>query len=107
MNTNDLKKGDLVRLRNGWIAEIYDNKKGNIRMAKVYGIETEIGSVYSHDIEVKLTLSPNGDARTGATYLLTTGRNGLPGGVYEVTDIVHTPAQGKLRTQVEVLLGHD
>ena len=103
MNTNDLKKGDLVRLRNGWIAEIYDNKKGNIRMAKVYGIETEIGSVYAHDIEVRLKLRPDGEAETGKTYLITTGRNGLPAGVYEVTTIEYTAAQGKLRGQVEAL----
>lgn len=51
MLTNNLKKGALVRLHNGWEAEIYDNKKGNIRLAKVYGTYTEIGSIYSHDIE--------------------------------------------------------
>jgi len=50
MLTNDLKKGHAVRLANGWYAEIADNKKGTIRMAKVYGLYTEIGSVYSHDI---------------------------------------------------------
>ena len=50
MKTNDLKKGARVRLANGWEADIADNAKGNIRMAKVYGFETEIGSVYSHDI---------------------------------------------------------
>lgn len=50
VKTNDLKKGTRVQLRNGWEAEIYDNKKGDIRMAKVYGDYTEIGSVYSHDI---------------------------------------------------------
>ena len=48
--TNDLKRGRFVRLRNGWDAEIYDNMKGDTRLAKVYGFETEIGSVYSHDI---------------------------------------------------------
>jgi hypothetical protein len=31
---------------------VYDNKKGNIRLAKVYGFETEIGSVYAHDIKL-------------------------------------------------------
>ena len=48
--TNDIKKGTRLKLRNGWEADMYDNVKGNIRMAKVYGIYTEIGSVYSHDI---------------------------------------------------------
>jgi len=50
MHTNDLKKGTSVRLRNGWSATIEDNKKGNIRLCKVYGRYTELGSVYSHDI---------------------------------------------------------
>ncbi len=48
--TNDLKKGARVKLANGWEADLYDNKKGNIRNAKVYGTYTEIGSIYSHDI---------------------------------------------------------
>ena len=48
--TNELKKGTWVVLRNGWKAEIYDNMRGNTRMARVYGDFDEIGSVYSHDI---------------------------------------------------------
>lgn len=50
MKTNDLKKGDRVKLRNGYGAIIEDNKKGNIRLAKVFGAYTEIGSVYAWDI---------------------------------------------------------
>ena len=50
MVTNDLKKGDLVQLQNGWMARIADNRKGNVRLATVYGFHTEMGSVYSHDI---------------------------------------------------------
>jgi hypothetical protein len=50
MKTNDLKRGSLVKLRNGWEAEIADNMKGNTRLATVYGDYTETGSVYSHDI---------------------------------------------------------
>ena len=50
MTTNDLKKGTMVKLRNGWKAKLEDNKKGNTRVATVYGFETEIGSVYAHDI---------------------------------------------------------
>jgi len=50
MKTNDLKKGTIVRLRNGWQAVIQDNARGNTRIALVYGFETEMGSVYSHDI---------------------------------------------------------
>lgn len=50
MLANDLRKGAHVRLRNGWEADVADNAKGSTRMCKVYGFETEIGSVYTHDI---------------------------------------------------------
>ena len=50
MLTNDIKKGTRIRLRNGWEAEMADNKKGNIRLAKVFGLYTELGSVYAWDI---------------------------------------------------------
>ncbi len=50
MKTNDLKKGTRILLRNGWEAELWDNKKGNTRVALVFGDFTEAGSVYSHDI---------------------------------------------------------
>ena len=51
MLANDMKKGQTGRQVNGWKFEIMDNKRGNIRLAKVYGFETEIGSIYVHDIE--------------------------------------------------------
>ncbi len=89
MKTNDLKKGDRVRLANGWEAEIMDNLKGNIRLAKVYGFETEIGSIYSHDIV----------EYCGITKLWTPER-----GITEIKvwqPIEHTPAQNKLRKQVQ------
>lgn len=54
MFTNDLKKGDRVKLRNGWYATVEDNKKGNTRVCTVEGIYTEMGSVYSHDIVAKI-----------------------------------------------------
>lgn len=50
MKTNELKKGAIVKLANGWTARIEDNMKGNIRMATVKGFVTEMGSIYSHDI---------------------------------------------------------
>lgn len=50
MKTNDLKKGTAIILRNGWRAELLDNRKGNTRLAMVYGIVQEAGSVYAHDI---------------------------------------------------------
>jgi hypothetical protein len=50
VNTNDLKKGARVLLRNGWYATIQDNRKGDVRVATVEGLCTETGSVYAHDI---------------------------------------------------------
>jgi hypothetical protein len=77
MKTNDLKKGTAIILANGWRAEIADNMRGNRRKAKVYGIETETGSVYSHDI---VRAFVEGDW----------------------VDVEHTPAQVKLRKQVSM-----
>ena len=51
LNTNDLKKGTQIMLKSGWAAVLYDNKKGNTRLAEVDGIFKEIGSIYSHDID--------------------------------------------------------
>ena len=48
--TNKLKKGTRVVLRNGWVAVLEDNKRGSIRMATVEGFYTEMGSIYAHDI---------------------------------------------------------
>jgi hypothetical protein len=78
MKTNDLKKGDRVRLRNGWYATLVDNKKGNIRCATVEGYETETGDIYSHDIQVAV-------------------KDG------QHTIIEHTPAQLALKKKVESL----
>lgn len=51
MKTNDLKKGQRILLKGtGWLAKLLDNKKGNIRMAEVHGIETECGSICATDI---------------------------------------------------------
>ena len=76
MKTNDIKKGMRFLLRNGWEADMADNMKGNTRLATVYGFETEMGSVYSHDI----TFVKVGEA-------------------WEA--IEHTPAQIKLRQTAE------
>ena len=51
MKTNELKKGDRIRLHNGWYATIMDNKKGNTRLANVEGLYTELGSIYAWDIK--------------------------------------------------------
>ena len=50
MKTNEIKKGMVVELRNGWYGIMADNMKGNTRMVDVDGLYREIGSVYSHDI---------------------------------------------------------
>lgn len=50
ITTNELKKGDRVTLKCGWQATLEDNKKGNIRLATVEGVVTEMGSIYAHDI---------------------------------------------------------
>ena len=51
MKTNDIKKGMRIKMANGWYGTMMDNMRGNTRMAEIEGFETEIGSVYSHDIE--------------------------------------------------------
>ena len=51
MFSKDLKKGDRVLLKNGWEATIKGSASGTTTLCEVYGYETEIGSVYTHDIE--------------------------------------------------------
>ena len=51
MKTNELKKGDRVLLHCGWYATIFDNMRGNTRLANVEGLYTEIGSIYVWDIK--------------------------------------------------------
>jgi len=51
IETNDLKKGTPITLKNGWAAIIMDNKKGDTRMAEVDGYFKEIGSIYARDID--------------------------------------------------------
>ena len=50
MKTNDIKKGMVVKLNNGWFGIMADNMRGNTHMVDVDGMYREIGSVYSHDI---------------------------------------------------------
>lgn len=50
MLTNDIKKGAKLILTNGWRAEMMDNQKGNIRLANVHGLVTEMGSIYVWNI---------------------------------------------------------
>ena len=50
MLQNDMKKGQMGVLKNGWKFRIEDNKRGNIRLATVDGYFTEMGSIYTSDI---------------------------------------------------------
>ncbi len=92
MFTNDLKKGAAVRLRNGWYAEVADNMKGNTRMCKVYGYETEIGSVYSHDITTHYP---------GGWGIRNPGGLDLPLPTGHAFPVSHTEAQHKLRAKLK------
>lgn len=74
--TNDLKKGDIVLMRNGTRATLKDSKKGNIRMCEVNG---EWGSVYAHDMTYKVD------------------------GEFNHTKITHTPAQLELQKMTAAL----
>jgi hypothetical protein len=51
MQTKDIKKGSRVQLRNGYTADTLGSARGHTTMCKVYGIVTEMGSVYTTDIE--------------------------------------------------------
>jgi len=82
MKTNDIKKGDRVALANGWYGTMKDNMRGNRRMVEVEGFFTEIGSVYSHDI----------------VYAKKAGEE-----LFQRVE--HTPAQIKLRAQVDAIFG--
>lgn len=50
VKSNEIKKGTRMVLSNGFAATMYDNRKGNVRMAEVQGYCTEIGSIYVWDI---------------------------------------------------------
>lgn len=77
IKTNEIKKGTLVRLSNGWQAEMFCNKKGTTRMVKEVGDYVEIGSIYSHDIL---------QAKIGDHW----------------EEVEHTPTQIKLKNQLSV-----
>lgn len=85
MKTNELKKGDVVMLSSGWPAVMYDNRRGNTRMAKVFGDYTEIGSIYAHDIVCKVDATEE---------KIVAGAKGF---FRAEAYIEHTPAQIKLR----------
>lgn len=80
VKSNDLKKGTRIQLKNGWYGTIFDNARGNIRMAEIEGNYTEIGSIYVTDIDTALV---------GAEWF----------------EIEYTPAQLKLKQQMNAVFG--
>lgn len=55
MKTSELwnakaKKGYRVIQRNGWEADVVGSARGTTTVCRVYGYETECGSIYTHDI---------------------------------------------------------
>jgi hypothetical protein len=52
-----IRKDDRVQLQNGWFATVLDNKvNAQVRMCRVEGLCTEMGSVYASDIVLVRTL---------------------------------------------------
>ena len=88
MKTNDIKKGMVIQLNNGWYGIMADNMKGNTRMVDVDGMFREIGSVYSHDIKYYW---PFHGSALGAEILV----EGLP------EPVEHTKSQLALKLQVD------
>ena len=50
MLTKEITKGSRVKLANGWEAETLESARKSAVLCKVFGYETECGSVYGHDI---------------------------------------------------------
>lgn len=86
MKTNEIKKGMVVKLRNGWYGIMADNMRGNTRMVDVDGMFREIGSVYSHDI---VRVWPNTEITLESA----------PQHLYHSEAIEHTKSQINLRRQ--------
>ena len=87
MKTNDIKKGMVIQLNNGWYGIMADNMRGNTHMVDVDGWFREIGSVYSHDIK---HYWPFHGSALGAEILV----EGVP------EKVEHTPAQLKLKESI-------
>ena len=56
---NDIKKGDIGYLKNGWKFEMMDNKKGNIRMAMVHEKDGDDVPVNASRYEKQTTMIRN------------------------------------------------
>lgn len=86
MKSSELKKGDFVLLRSGWRAELMDDCRGeyaNTPCCQVWGMFTEAGSVYTHDMLYKIEewnsempstgrfVQPTGADENGSIWLVT------------------------------------
>ena len=90
MKTNDIKKGMVIQLNNGWYGIMADNMRGNTRMVDVDGMFREMGSVYSHDI---IGVYPSyGKLALNSALPNTYDDLGIP--------VEHTPAQLKLKESI-------
>ena len=83
IKTNELRKGDWIKLRNGWTGEVVDNRRGNLRQIRVFGYYTEIGDQYAHNILTQLDHGPTGG--------------------HVIAHIEHTPAQLKFQRTMTAL----
>lgn len=90
ITTHELKKGDYAILANGWVARIEDNTRHNTRVCTVWGHFTETGSVYAHDILVKIEATP--------------GPAGKPSLDRILAEIELTPQQKRIRDSIAGLL---
>tara|TARA_B100001123_G_C15222453_1_gene991821 strand:- start:344 stop:643 length:300 start_codon:yes stop_codon:yes gene_type:complete len=97
MKTNEIKKGMVVKLKNGWFGIMADNMRGNTRMVDVDGAYREIGSVYSHDIVKawKTNIELGGNIMEAITATRTASDN------WEWVE--YTKSQLKLKEQVKAM----
>lgn len=100
MKTNDLKKGHMIRLDNGWFAIMGDNMRGNIRVADVDGMYREARSVYMHDV-THYRVDPSMPVYQADESMLD-GLFRQHSGEFEgwYAEVEHTPKQAKLRAKV-------
>jgi len=96
MKTNDIKKGMVIQLNNGWYGIMADNMRGNTRMVDVDGMFREMGSVYSHDIKYAYIADEPLAIHTNIPVV--EGFNCVKGHVTKTVE--HTPAQLKLKERV-------
>jgi hypothetical protein len=98
MLTKELKKGMVVRLRNGWLAKCLSDLRTYTPVCEVVGFETESGSVYAHDM-MQVYVSD----KTGLPFVADAGQTAdvietVPG---HWMDIEHTEKQLQMKKNVD------